>query len=106
MTGTVTSLTITLNVRVEVFPFTSVAVYVTGVVPLLKVEPEAMSLTRLAIPQLSVATGAAQLTTALHVELLDETVMFGITGITGLVLSTTITLNDRVEVLPLTSVAV
>ena len=41
MTGFVLSLTVTLNVQVEILPDPSVAVYVTGVVPKGKVLPGA-----------------------------------------------------------------
>jgi hypothetical protein len=54
MTGLVASCTITLKEHVEIFPAASVAVYVTSVVPMLKVLPGARVLVIVAPLQLSV----------------------------------------------------
>ena len=60
-----------------------------------------------AVPQLSVAVGAFQFTTALQEEVLVPTVMFeGQPEKTGLVLSVTVMVNEHVSVLPLPSLAV
>ena len=64
ITGLVPSCTITLKLHVEMFPAASVAVYVTAVVPILKVLPGARVLVIVPPLQLSVNVGAIQLTTA------------------------------------------
>ena len=60
------SLTVTEKLHWAVWPDPSVAVQVTGVVPLTKVEPEAGLQATVTPGQLSVALGVAKLTTALH----------------------------------------
>src|SRR4030095_16941474 len=64
--GLIASCTITLKVHVEVLPATSVAVYVTIVVPTLKVLPGALVLVIVAPLQLSVKVGGVQFTIAWH----------------------------------------
>jgi len=106
MTGFMLSVTITLNVQVEVLPAPSVAVYVTGVVPSEKRNPEVCVLVKLAIEQLSEAVGAVQVAIALQDALAETIMLDGHPVITGLVLSLTITLKVQVAVLPEPSVAV
>jgi hypothetical protein len=99
-TGGVLSVTVTLNEQVEVFPLTSVAVYITCVVPSAKTEPDARLLTKLAIPQLSEAVGAVHVTVAPHGGGPEATdILEGQPVIWGGVLSVTVTLNEHVEVL-------
>src|SRR6266536_2481030 len=57
--GFCASLTVTLKVQALVLPLPSLAVQVTRVVPLVKVEPPAGAQTTVTLPQLSVAVGAA-----------------------------------------------
>ena len=64
MTGFVLSFTVTLKVQVEILPATSVAVYVTTVVPNAKVLPEAWEDVNVETEQLSEAVGAVQVATA------------------------------------------
>jgi hypothetical protein len=66
MTGGSASLIVTVNVQLVLLALVSVAVQVTVTVPLLKVEPLAGEQTTEAIPQLSLALGAVQLTTAVQ----------------------------------------
>ena len=106
ITGLVLSATITLKVQVAVLPATSVAVYVTGVVPKENSDPEVWVLVKLEIEQLSVAVGAVHVTLALQDPLADTVMLDGHPVITGLVLSVTVTLKVQVAVLPEPSVAV
>ena len=63
--GPVLSCTVTLKEQVDVFPAASVAVYVTRVVPRLKMEPGLLvGINVNAPPQLSDTDGADQLTVA------------------------------------------
>jgi hypothetical protein len=100
------SVTITLKVQVAVLPEASVAVYVTGVVPRLNVDPDVCVLVKVEREQLSVAVGAFQVATPLHDALADRMMFDGHPAITGFILSVTITLNVQVVVLPPASVAV
>ena len=56
--------------------------------------------------QLSVKVGGVQLTTALHEAVAGTVIFAGHPDITGGILSVTVTLNERVAVLPAASVAV
>jgi hypothetical protein len=107
--GLVSSFTVTVNVQVWVLPFTSVAVTVTVVgVPFAKKDPDAGLEVTLDIAQLSVAVGAAQVTTLPQAVLPAPVVVTIFAGqvICGLVLSITITVNTQVCVLPAASLAV
>ncbi len=65
MSGGMVSSMMTLKLVVAKFPLPSVAVQVTGVVPLAKVDPDAgVQLTSGAALELSVAAGVAKVTTA------------------------------------------
>ncbi len=66
MDGACASVTITLKVQVAIFPDASVAVTVTGVDPFEKELPEAGSVVTVTPTQLSVATGAGNVTIAAH----------------------------------------
>lgn len=102
ITGFVTSLTITSNVQVDVLPEASVAVYVTGVVPTEKNCPGDLLLVKLA-RQLSVAVGGVQVTFVPQVPTVASAFTVMVEGhpvITGLELSTTVTVNEHVDVLP------
>jgi hypothetical protein len=104
ITGTVLSTTRTVNEQVELFPLPSVAVPVTVVFPKLKVLPETGEETTVALPQLSVAV---MLNVAVAVQLpFAVAVIFEGQMITGAVWSTTLTVNEQLEVFPLPSVAV
>jgi hypothetical protein len=106
ITGLVLSLTVTLNVHVEILPAASVAVYVTAVVPSENRDPDVCVLVKLETEQLSEAVGAVQVPIALQ-DALEDNVMFdGQPVMTGLVLSVTTTLKVHVDVLPAPSVAV
>jgi hypothetical protein len=106
ITGLLLSTTTMLNVHVDVLPEPSVAVYVTGVVPIENSDPDVWLLLRLESEQLSVAVGAVQVAAALHDPFADKVMVAGHPVITGLVLSITITLNVQVAVFPEASVAV
>jgi hypothetical protein len=107
MTGLVLSWTITLNEQVDVFPAASVAVYVTSVVPRLKIVPGLFVVVSVSVPpQLSDTVGAVQFTVAWQ-DAFAFTFMFeGHPAITGSELSWTITLKEQMEVFPAASVAV
>ena len=66
ITGGSLSLTVTVKVQALVLPLPSVAVQVTVVVPLSKVDPLAGSHTTEGTPQLSLALGSVQVTTAVQ----------------------------------------
>jgi hypothetical protein len=100
------STTTTLNVHVAVLPAGSVAVYVTGVVPSEKRDPEVCVLENVLTEQLSEAVGAAQVAIALHDAFADKVIVDGHPVMTGLVLSATMTLKVQVDVRPAPSVAV
>jgi hypothetical protein len=108
-TGNWLSLTVTVNVHVLTFPYTSVAVNTMLVTPMGKADPEGKPLVCTSeIPgQLSVATGATQLTVELHRPgVLFTTILAGHEVNTGFSLSVTVTVNAHTLVLPLASVAV
>jgi len=65
-TGAWVSFTVTLKPQAAVWPLVSVAVQVTLVVPLAKVEPDAGLQATVTPGQLSLAVGVAKFTTALH----------------------------------------
>lgn len=66
MVGACVSFTVTVNVQVFVLPDASLAVTMTVVMPIGKKLPDAGLLVTVTPGQLSVATGAAQLTVAPH----------------------------------------
>src|ERR1043166_1962261 len=99
------SRTVTLKVQLEVLPLASVAVQVTVLVPLAKLDPEAGT-HRIEPPgQLSVSV-ARKLTLLAHWPGAVLTVIGPGQLIVGGWLSTTVTLKVQFEVLPLASVAV
>jgi hypothetical protein len=106
MEGFSTSITVTVNEQVEVFPAPSVAVHVTVVTPTAKVEPEAGEQTT---PggggQLSVAV-VRYVTTALHKPASLFCEILAGHDIAGASASTTVTVKEQVAELPLASVAV
>ena len=106
ITGLTTSCTITLKVHDEVLPTASVAVYVTIVVPTLKVLPGTLVLVIVPPLQLSVKLGAVQFTTAWHDAPALTVMSDGHPEIRGFIASCTITLKVHVEVLPAASLAV
>src|ERR1044071_9834957 len=104
-TGRSVSLTVTVKVQLEVLPLASVAVQVTVLVPLAKLDPEAGT-HRIEPPgQLSVSV-ARKLTLLAHWPGAVLTVIGPGQLIVGGWLSTTVTLKVQFEVLPLASVAV
>jgi hypothetical protein len=102
------SVTVTVNEQVAVFPLASVAVNETGVTPMGNEDPEGNPLVCVSINpgQLSLATGAAHNTTALHDPgvLLTE-ILAGQEVNTGTWLSVTVTVKEHVETFPPASVA-
>jgi hypothetical protein len=106
ITGFVLSLTVTLNVHVAVLPAASVAVYVTGVVPIEKSEPEVCVLVKVEIEQLSDAVGGVHVTKPIQAALAETVTFDGHPLMIGFVLSFTTTLNVQVAVRPAASVAV
>ena len=107
ITGASSSVTVTVKVAAVEFPWMSVAVYATVVVPTGKVSPEAASPTIESIPQLSAAVGAVQFTTALQFPASLVWVMsVGMSEITGASSSVSVTVKLEVVVLPAMSVAV
>ena len=97
------SRTVTVKVFVETLPSTSVAVTVTVVVPIAKVEFDGIDTVTDATPTASVAVGAY--VACAPVGPVASTVMFGAV-ITGGVVSTTVTVNVAVDVFPAASFAV
>src|SRR5260221_584623 len=106
MTGASPSVTVTVKVQALVLPLPSVAVQVTVATPLLKVEPLAGAQTTEARAQLSLALGAAQVTTAVQAPSAVVCVMFSGQVIDGFSASLTVTLKVQALVLPLPSLAV
>src|SRR5690606_40733380 len=106
ITGTSVSTTVTSNEHVAVLPAPSVAVYVTVVVPIGNTSPLLCELDN-DTEQLSDAVGAVHVTTAPH-ELASvlNVISVGQSAITGTSVSTTVTSNEHVAVLPAPSVAV
>ena len=104
ITGNWPSLTVTVNVQVDVLPEASVAVDVTVVVPRLKTLPEAGVLTTVVPGQLSVAV-TVNGTVAVQDPIGVDTVMFAGQVITGAWVSFTVTVNVQVAILPTASVA-
>ena len=106
ITGASPSFTVTLKVHVFSLPLLSVAVQVTVVTPLLKVEPLTGLQTTDATAQLSLAVGAVQFTTAAHRPASVFCVMLAGQGITGFSVSLTVTSNWQLPLLPAASLAV
>ena len=106
MVGASLSSTITFIVPVVLFPASSCAVKVTTVVPNPNVVPEAMSEFRVDMPQLSVAAGSLNVTTASQVPGSVETVMSEMAGMKGFSVSFTVTSKLLLTELPDGSVAV
>jgi hypothetical protein len=107
MVGGTVSVTVILNVHVDMFPEPSVPVHVTVLTPIGKVFPEAgMQLTETTPGQLSVPvafvyeTAASQSTGSAFTEILAGHES------TGASVSLTVTLNEHVAVFPAPSVAV
>ena len=100
MTGASSSVTVTLNVMEAGFPSSSVYVYVTGVTPTSKEEPDAMSeLSELLMAQLSETVGSVQLTAAVQ-EPVAPTEATVSCSITGAWLSSTVTVAVADALLP------
>jgi hypothetical protein len=78
---------------------------VTGVVPKANELPDARVVVNVTVPQLSLASGATHAAIALQVESAESVMLDGQLVITGLVVSTTVTLNVQVDTLPAPSVA-
>ena len=108
MTGATSSFTLTLNMHVDELPAASVMVYVTNVDPTGKKSPGVwLDVIVGEVEQLSVAIGGFQETLAPQDKLFMGTEMSeGQLLMAGGVLSTTITLNMQVVLLPESSVAV
>jgi hypothetical protein len=102
--GSSLSLTVTSKEQVVMLPAASVAVAITVVVPVAKTEFDGIEVETVA-EQLSVAVGL-KATTAPQLPASVFTVMFEGHVITGNWLSTTVTVNEHVVVLPAASVAV
>jgi hypothetical protein len=79
---------------------------VTAVVPSVNELPDARVVVNVTAPQLSLAIGAIQVAMALQVESAESVMFDGQPLITGLVISTTVTLKVQVDVFPAPSVAV
>src|SRR5690606_40568457 len=106
ITGTSVSTTVTSNEHVAVLPAPSVAVYVTVVVAIGNTSPLLCELDN-DTEQLSDAVGAVHVTTAPHVlASVINVISVGQFAITGTSVSTTVTSNEHVAVLPAPSVAV
>ncbi len=105
-TGASSSLTVTVNEQLPVLPDESVAMQVTVVTPLGKVEPDAGAQTGVRLPsQLSVAL--ALKTTTAEQAMLEVPVVMGDGQVTtGASVSLTVTVNEQLLVLPDVSVAV
>ena len=103
-TGFWLSTTVTVNEQVAELPLRSVAILVTVVVPMLNVLPETGFDTIEETVQLSVAV-AEKVTTALQLPLEAFCVIAEGQVTTGLWLSTTVTVDEQVAVLPMPSVA-
>jgi hypothetical protein len=107
MVGLILSLMVTVKEAVVICPAASVAVYVTVVVPTGKVAPLVWVEVNELTLQLSPAVGAVQVTTLPQVPAVTFCVMFeGIPLMVGKILSTMVTVNEPVAVLPDGSVAV
>ena len=101
MVGACVSLTVTVKLHDDVLLDESVAVQVTVVTPLLKVEPEAGAHATVgAGVQLSVAVGAVKLATAVHTfGSVDLTILAGHAPIIGFCVSLTVTVKRHDDVL-------
>ena len=106
MVGFSVSFTVTVKAAVDVLPEGSVAVYVTVVVPPVKVAPGLWLLVSVVL-QLSVAVGSVQLKVALQLSAsMERVVSLGIPLMVGGTVSITVTLKVAVVVLPTLSNAV
>ena len=95
------SVTVIVKEAVVVFPLSSVARKLTTVSPMGNIVPLMKSLVRPGTPQLSLAVGSIQFTTAPQDPRSFSTfISMGIPEITGLSLSSTDTVNELVEVFP------
>ena len=107
ITGSSISVTVTVKLAVSSFPWISVAVYVTVVSPTGKLAPGKWFEVNVSISQLSVASGAVQVTIAAQVPASELTAMFvGTFVISGSSVSVTVTLKLAVSSFPWISVAV
>jgi len=106
MEGFSASLIVTVNVQELLLPLVSVVVQVTGVTPLLKLDPLAGLQTTEPTAQLSLAAGAVQLTIAVQRPASVFCVTFAGQVMDGFSLSLTVTSNWQVLVLPAASLAV
>jgi hypothetical protein len=105
--GGVVSTTVTVNEACAVLPRVSVAVQFTVVVPSGNVDPDAgVQLTGRGPSTRSVAVGLVYETAAPLAPVASFVMFAGTPEIVGGVVSTTITWNEAVDVLPLVSVAV
>src|SRR5262249_22565441 len=84
------AVTVTVKEQVLVLPALSTAVQTTGVVPMGNVEPETGAHVTVAVPQLSIALGVANVTTAEVSFDAAATVMLGGQEVDGPVLSSTV----------------
>ena len=106
ITGASPSLTVTVKVQPALLPLVSVAVQVTVVAPLLKVEPLPGLQSTEATAQLSLAEGAGHVTTAMHSPSPEFCVMLPGHEMEGFSVSLTVTSNWQVLLLPAASLAV
>src|SRR2546426_4565976 len=106
MEGFSVSLTVTVKLHQAVLPLASVAVQVTVVLPLAKVEPLAGLQLTVWPGQLSAPAGVVKVTTALHIPGSVDWVMLAGQTIVGDCVSLTVTVKLHVPVLPEVSVAV
>ena len=105
ITGSWPSVTVTVNVQVDELPHTSVAVTITGVVPMVNTEPDAgTEVIVITPPQLSVAIGE-KVTTAVHAPAGVGIVLFAGQVSVGGVISFTVIVCVQVAEFPAASVA-
>ena len=104
--GNSRSLTMTLKLQEALFPLASVAVQVTVLVPLLKLDPLGGTHAFVAPEQLSLTVGAAKFTTRAHKPGAVLVVMSVGHVMAGKSLSLTVTVKEQALVLPLVSLAV
>src|SRR5260370_12698573 len=99
MDGGSASLTVTVKLQLATLPELSVALHVTVVVPTGKVDPLSGLHTTLAAPQLSLADGVGEVTTALHWPWSLFTTMFTGQAMLGGSISLTVTVDAQVALL-------
>ena len=105
ITGSWPSVTVTVNEQVDELPHTSVAVTVTGVVPITNTVPDAgTEVIEITPPQLSLAIGE-NVTTALHDPAGVGIVRFAGQVNVGGVISFTVIICEQVAELPAASIA-